>query len=81
MSCEEARGELVEALNAYVRLEDELRPLLLSYISTPERAGEPIMPGSEKFARVTRLTEERDRAFERYRAAQAAFFEASRLHA
>ena len=80
MSCDEANKRFVEALNAYVQLEEELKPLLLSYVGTPGHPGDPIMPGSEKFERVTRLMEQRDAAHERYRAAEAAFFEAKRRH-
>jgi hypothetical protein len=80
LTCEEANGRFVEALNAYVRLEEELKPLLLSYVGTPGHPGDPIIPGSEKFERVTQLTQQRDAAYERYRAAEAAFFEAKRRH-
>jgi hypothetical protein len=80
MSCQEANNRFVEALNAYVRLEEELKPLLLSYVSTPGQSGDTIIPGSEKFERVTRLMEQRDAAYERYRAAEAAFFDAKRRH-
>jgi len=78
--CEEANQTFIDALNAYVRLEEELKPLLLSYVSTPGNPGDAIIPGSEKFERVTRLTEERDVAYKRYRAAETAFFEAKKRH-
>jgi len=80
VSCEEANQTFIDALNAYVRLEDELKPLLLSYVSTPGNPGDTIIPRSEKFERITRLMEERDAAYERYRAAEIAFFEAKKRH-
>jgi hypothetical protein len=80
VSCEEANQAFIDALNAKNRLEDELTPLLLSYISTPGNPGDTIIPGSEKFERITESMEERDAAHERYRAAEAAFFEAKKRH-
>ncbi len=50
MSCEEASKKLAEALNAYVRVEKKLAPLVLSHIVTPERRAQPAVPASEKVA-------------------------------
>ena len=80
MSCEEANKEFVESLNAWVRVEEELKDLLLSYVGTPGHPGEPIIPGSEKFERVERLMEESPKAHERHRAALVAYIEAKKRH-
>ena len=61
-------------------MEQELNPLTLSYVGTPGRPGDTIIPGSEKYERVQRLMKERDEAWERYRAAEASFFELKRAH-
>ena len=80
MACEAASQEFAKALNAWTSVERELQPLLLSYMGTAGSPGEPIVMGSVMFEHVQRLTEERDKAFERYRAAEAAFWAAKRRH-
>jgi len=80
MSCEQASKRLAQALNAYVRVEKELAPLVLSHIDTPERRAEPVVPDSEKFERIEHLMREQEEAFERYQAALAAFVEARKTH-
>lgn len=80
MSCEEASKKLAEALNAYVRVEKELAPLVLSHIDTPERRPEPTMPAGQKFERIERLMKEQEAAFERYQAALDTFVQARKTH-
>ncbi len=80
MSCEEASKRLAEALNAYVQVEKELAPLVLSHIDTPERRAEPAVPDSENFERIEHLMREQEAAFERYQAALAAFVQARKAH-
>ncbi|UCH86177.1 MAG: hypothetical protein JSU97_06475 [Dehalococcoidia bacterium] len=80
MSCERASKEFADALNDWVRLEEELKELLLSLIGTPGQPGEPLFPESEKFKRITHLMEERPTAYERHKAALAAFLEAKKRH-
>jgi len=80
MSCEQASKRLAQALNAYVRVEKELAPLVLSHIDTPERRAEPAVPDSDKFERIEHLMREQEAAFERYQAALAAFVEARKTH-
>jgi len=66
MSCEEAGGDLADAMSAYDRIEDELFRLTLS------------VEGSDDWARMDRLMEERGAALARYQAAVAALFGAKR---
>ena len=80
MACEAASQEFAKALTAWTSVERELRPLLLSYIGTAGSPGEPIVLGSVMFEHLQRLTIERDKAFERYRAAEASFWAAKRRH-
>jgi len=80
MSCEEASKRLIKAHNAKTRLDEELTELLLSFIGTPGRPGDPIIEGSEKVRRVDRLTREGELASQRFRAAWVAFREARKTH-
>jgi hypothetical protein len=80
MSCEQAGKRLAEALNAYLRVEKELAPLLLSPIATPERPAHPAAADSEKSQRLKRLMIEQEAAFERYQAALSAFMRARKAH-
>jgi len=80
MSCEEASKRLAEALNAYVQVEKELAPLVLSHIDTPERHAESAVPDSENFERIEHLMREQEAAFERYQAALDAFAKAKKSH-
>ena len=80
MACEIASQKYADVLTAWVKVEKELTPLVLSYVGTPGHPGDTIIPGSEKYKRVERLMSERDEAWERYRAAESSFFELKRVH-
>ena len=80
MSCEEASKRLAEAMNAYLRVERELAPLLLSHIATPQRRAQPTVSPTEKSERMQRLMAEQEAAFERYQAALDAFAKAKKSH-
>ena len=80
MACEVGSQKYADALNAWTQVEEELTPLVLSYVGTPGHSGDTIIPGSEKYNRVERLMRERDKAWDRYRAAEASFFELKRAH-
>ena len=69
MSCENLRKEAVTALNEYVRLYNELTPLLLSFWT-----GTAVNPHSAEFEHIADLQVKEEAARERHRATQAAFF-------
>jgi hypothetical protein len=76
MTCEDLRTEAVTALNEYLRLHDELTPLLLSFWGT----GKPINPHSVEFEHIADLQVKEEAAHKRHRATQTASLEAARRH-
>ena len=75
MTCEDLRREAVTALNEYIRLHDELTPLLLSFWT-----GKPINPHSLEFEHIADLQVKEEAARKHHRETQTACLEAARRH-
>ena len=71
MTCESLRTEYVEALNAWIPLEDQLKEFALSHIGPDAK---PIIVGGAEFEEWGQLIERRDAAFDRYMTAQRAYY-------
>jgi hypothetical protein len=80
MACEQSEKEYVEAYNAKTRVEEELTPLMLSFVSTPGQPGGVTIPTSEQLQRADHLWKEYSVAEERHRAAMTALIEAKKRH-
>jgi hypothetical protein len=76
MTCEDESKEFTEAAKAYVRVDDELRELQLSWAGTPGSPPKQVVGGGGEWKRAERLTQQRDQEYERYRAAGVAYMEA-----
>ena len=70
MSCEEARKRVIEAHSAYHAKADQLNGLLLSWVGS-------VVFDDDEFED---LSKQQDELYDRFRAAEAAFFEAKRRH-
>jgi hypothetical protein len=77
MSCQEAWRRFVQAQTAYFLIEGELNKLLTSAVSRP---GWLALIESEWHDEVERVTKERNRLYEPYRAAEAAYWQAKKTH-
>ncbi len=76
MTCEDKSKEFTEAAKAYVKVDDELRELQLSWASTSGSPPKQVVGGGDEWKRAELLTQQRDQEYERYRAAGATYMEA-----
>ncbi len=80
MTCEDESKEFTEAAKGYVKVDEELRELQLSWAGTLGSPHKQVVGGGDEWKRAERLTQQRDQEYKRYRAAGAAYMEAVVRH-